>query len=155
MVVVEGWELEPCLLSVLLLTAGRGAVKDPSPPLVPGSGASFSWAQPGPRAARADCGPPQAMRTLSWKHTLGLVTMDVELADRTLSVAVTPVQAVVLLYFQDQGEPIGPLPACPCLASQGAGARRCSMQWRGGGGRTRPPEAPWVPLPSGMMNWAD
>lgn len=44
------------------------------------------------------------MRTLSWKHTLGLVTMDVELADRTLSVAVTPVQAVVLLYFQDQGE---------------------------------------------------
>lgn len=45
------------------------------------------------------------MRTLSWKHTLGLVTMDVELADRTLSVAVTPVQAVVLLYFQDQGEP--------------------------------------------------
>lgn len=52
------------------------------------------------------------MRTLSWKHTLGLVTMDVELADRTLSVAVTPVQAVVLLYFQDQGEPIdtaGPL----------------------------------------------
>ncbi|XP_077821325.1 anaphase-promoting complex subunit 2 isoform X1 [Macaca mulatta] len=44
----------------------------------------------------------QAMRTLSWKHTLGLVTMDVELADRTLSVAVTPVQAVILLYFQDQ-----------------------------------------------------
>ncbi|XP_045296068.1 anaphase-promoting complex subunit 2-like [Leopardus geoffroyi] len=28
--------------------------------------------------------------------------MDVELADRTLSVAVTPVQAVVLLSFQDQ-----------------------------------------------------
>lgn len=48
------------------------------------------------------------MRTLSWKHTLGLVTMDVELADRTLSVAVTPVQAVVLLYFQDQGEPATP-----------------------------------------------
>ncbi|EPY88303.1 anaphase-promoting complex subunit 2 [Camelus ferus] len=46
----------------------------------------------------------KAMRTLSWKHTLGLVTMDVELADRTLSVAVTPVQAVVLLYFQDQAE---------------------------------------------------
>uniref|UniRef100_A0A2I3G9X6 Anaphase-promoting complex subunit 2 n=1 Tax=Nomascus leucogenys TaxID=61853 RepID=A0A2I3G9X6_NOMLE len=45
---------------------------------------------------------PAAMRTLSWKHTLGLVTMDVELADRTLSVAVTPVQAVILLYFQDQ-----------------------------------------------------
>lgn len=51
----------------------------------------------------------QAMRTLSWKHTLGLVTMDVELADRTLSVAVTPVQAVVLLYFQDQGESLEPV----------------------------------------------
>lgn len=50
--------------------------------------------------------PAQAMRTLSWKHTLGLVTMDVELADRTLSVAVTPVQAVVLLYFQDQGKSV-------------------------------------------------
>ena len=59
------------------------------------------------------------MRTLSWKHTLGLVTMDVELADRTLSVAVTPVQAVVLLYFQDQGEPTGPWLACPSLASWG------------------------------------
>ncbi|GAB5580279.1 anaphase-promoting complex subunit 2 [Prionailurus iriomotensis] len=59
-------------------------------------------------ATWANCGfcfrfpPTRAMRTLSWKHTLGLVTMDVELADRTLSVAVTPVQAVVLLYFQDQ-----------------------------------------------------
>lgn len=56
--------------------------------------------------------PAQAMRTLSWKHTLGLVTMDVELADRTLSVAVTPVQAVVLLYFQDQGESLEPYLVC-------------------------------------------
>lgn len=63
---------------------------------------------PWPGAAHADPGSPQAMRTLSWKHTLGLVTMDVELADRTLSVAVTPVQAVVLLYFQDQGKPAAP-----------------------------------------------
>lgn len=56
--------------------------------------------------------PAQAMRTLSWKHTLGLVTMDVELADRTLSVAVTPVQAVILLYFQDQGESLEPHLVC-------------------------------------------
>lgn len=67
------------------------------------------------------------MRTLSWKHTLGLVTMDVELADRTLSVAVTPVQAVVLLYFQDQGEPAGPCPHPPgasrALLSCQVGAR--------------------------------
>lgn len=78
--------------------AGQGALPHP----VPGSKALSSWTR---WAARADPSPPQAMRTLSWKHTLGLVTMDVELADRTLSVAVTPVQAVVLLYFQDQGEP--------------------------------------------------
>ena len=56
--------------------------------------------------------PAQAMRTLSWKHNLGLVTMDVELADRTLSVAVTPVQAVVLLYFQNQGESLEPYLLC-------------------------------------------
>lgn len=63
------------------------------------------------------------MRTLSWKHTLGLVTMDVELADRTLSVAVTPVQAVVLLYFQDQGERphLGP---GPMLSGRWAGLGR-------------------------------
>lgn len=83
--------LRACLL-------GWGQVRKPFPHLVPGSRAWFCW------AACADSSPPQAMRTLSWKHTLGLVTMDVELADRTLSVAVTPVQAVVLLYFQDQGE---------------------------------------------------
>ena len=78
--------------------AGQGALPHP----VPGSKALSSRTR---RAACVDPSPPQAMRTLSWKHTLGLVTMDVELADRTLSVAVTPVQAVVLLYFQDQGEP--------------------------------------------------
>uniref|UniRef100_A0A8D0Q507 Anaphase-promoting complex subunit 2 n=1 Tax=Sus scrofa TaxID=9823 RepID=A0A8D0Q507_PIG len=61
--------------------------------------AQTSTCKPCLRAPLLDSG---AMRTLSWKHTLGLVTMDVELADRTLSVAVTPVQAVVLLYFQDQ-----------------------------------------------------
>lgn len=65
------------------------------------------------------------MRTLSWKHTLGLVTMDVELADRTLSVAVTPVQAVVLLYFQDQGEPAAPPgPGLHCLSGRGRQALR-------------------------------
>lgn len=63
--------------------------------------------------------PAQAMRTLSWKHTLGLVTMDVELADRTLSVAVTPVQAVVLLYFQDQGESLEPHLVCLSTLSWG------------------------------------
>lgn len=63
------------------------------------------------------------MRTLSWKHTLGLVTMDVELADRTLSVAVTPVQAVVLLYFQDQGEPPTSSQPAPAMPPRGPPAK--------------------------------
>lgn len=96
----SSWEPEPlsCPPPAAdgLVGAGQGAL--PSP------GAR----QRSLRASCADSGCPQAMRTLSWKHTLGLVTMDVELADRTLSVAVTPVQAVVLLYFQDQGEPTDP-----------------------------------------------
>ncbi|XP_036607561.1 anaphase-promoting complex subunit 2 [Trichosurus vulpecula] len=44
----------------------------------------------------------KAMRTLSWKHHLGLVTLDVELADRTLSLSVSPVHAAVLLHFQSK-----------------------------------------------------
>jgi hypothetical protein len=76
------------------------------------------------------------MRTLSWKHTLGLVTMDVELADRTLSVAVTPVQAVVLLYFQDQGELISPLLFCPLARARhysltSCAVRHCPPVWAG------------------------
>lgn len=84
------------------------------------------------------------MRTLSWKHTLGLVTMDVELADRTLSVAVTPVQAVVLLYFQDQGEPTGPSHS-PGLC--GALLPCVPQGWAG-------PGRPSHPLPQGAW-WAD
>lgn len=63
----------------------------------------------GPRGHQGGPGGPlqevrelKAVQTLSWKHTLGLVTVDVELADHTLSTAVAPLQAVVLLYFQDQ-----------------------------------------------------
>lgn len=101
------------------------------------------------------------MRTLSWKHTLGLVTMDVELADRTLSVAVTPVQAVVLLYFQDQGEPFGPSHApelcgapLPCVTQGRAGLGRPSPPPPGPGGLMRQreaqpgPAAPACPLPA-------
>ncbi|KAF7241088.1 Anaphase-promoting complex subunit 2 [Varanus komodoensis] len=43
------------------------------------------------------------MRTLNWKHHLGLVNMDVELADRTLSLAVSPVHAAIILHFQSKG----------------------------------------------------
>lgn len=86
------------------------------------------------------------MRTLSWKHTLGLVTMDVELADRTLSVAVTPVQAVVLLYFQDQGERRTAGRALPpsggWAGPEGAGAGE-------GSGPTRPRRLAAHPQPAG------
>lgn len=109
--------------------AGQGALPHP----VPGSKALSSWTR---WVARADPSPPQAMRTLSWKHTLGLVTMDVELADRTLSVAVTPVQAVVLLYFQDQGEP----PAALLWPRLPGGHRSMS-----GGGWWRVVEGGWDP----------
>ncbi|KAM8934690.1 anaphase-promoting complex subunit 2 isoform 1-T1 [Pelodytes ibericus] len=45
----------------------------------------------------------KAMRTLNWKHHLGLVSLDVELADRTLSFSVSPVHAAIILSFQNKG----------------------------------------------------
>lgn len=45
----------------------------------------------------------KGMRTLRWKPHLGLVNIDVELADRTLSLSVTPAQATALMHFQDKG----------------------------------------------------
>ncbi|XP_069729188.1 anaphase-promoting complex subunit 2-like [Phaenicophaeus curvirostris] len=44
----------------------------------------------------------KAMRTLNWKHHLGLVSLDVELADRTLSLSVSPVHAAIILHFQSK-----------------------------------------------------
>ncbi|XP_053552124.1 anaphase-promoting complex subunit 2 [Bombina bombina] len=44
----------------------------------------------------------KAMRTLNWKHHLGLVDLDVELADRTLSFSVSPVHAAIILNFQNK-----------------------------------------------------
>ncbi|MEE6504666.1 hypothetical protein FKM82_005286, partial [Ascaphus truei] len=44
----------------------------------------------------------KAMRTLNWKHHLGLVDLDVELADRTLSFSVSPVHAAIILNFQSK-----------------------------------------------------
>ncbi|XP_072840665.2 anaphase-promoting complex subunit 2 [Pogona vitticeps] len=45
----------------------------------------------------------KAMRTLNWKPHLGLVNLDVELADRTLSLSVSPVHAAIILHFQSKG----------------------------------------------------
>ncbi|XP_040298045.1 anaphase-promoting complex subunit 2 [Bufo bufo] len=44
----------------------------------------------------------KAMRTLNWKHHLGLVSLDLELADRTLSFSVSPVHAAIILNFQSK-----------------------------------------------------
>ncbi|XP_068104761.1 anaphase-promoting complex subunit 2 [Hyperolius riggenbachi] len=44
----------------------------------------------------------KAMRTLNWKHHLGLVTLDLELADRTLSFSVSPIHAAIILNFQNK-----------------------------------------------------
>lgn len=43
------------------------------------------------------------MRTLSWKPHLGSVTLDLELEDRVLTnLSVSPIQAAIILHFQDQ-----------------------------------------------------
>ncbi|XP_030391697.1 anaphase-promoting complex subunit 2 [Gopherus evgoodei] len=44
----------------------------------------------------------KAMRTLNWKHHLGLVNLDVELTDRTVSLSVSPVHAAIILHFQSK-----------------------------------------------------
>ncbi|KAM9326792.1 anaphase-promoting complex subunit 2 [Gastrophryne carolinensis] len=44
----------------------------------------------------------KAMRTLNWKHHLGLVSLDVELADRTLSLSVSPIHAAIIIHFQNK-----------------------------------------------------
>lgn len=49
----------------------------------------------------------KGMRTLRWKPHLGLVEVEVELADRTLSLSVTPTQATAIMHFQEKGTPKG------------------------------------------------
>ncbi|VEN58346.1 unnamed protein product [Callosobruchus maculatus] len=41
-------------------------------------------------------------RTLCWKNHLGVVDVEIELAGRTTSFSVTPVQATVVMHFQDK-----------------------------------------------------
>lgn len=41
-------------------------------------------------------------RTLSWKKHLGMVDLEIELADRTLNLNVSPVHATILMHFQDK-----------------------------------------------------
>jgi anaphase-promoting complex subunit 2 len=41
-------------------------------------------------------------RTLQWKPHLGLVELELELEDRTLSFTVTPARASTIMYFQQK-----------------------------------------------------
>ncbi|KAF7266110.1 hypothetical protein GWI33_020535 [Rhynchophorus ferrugineus] len=41
-------------------------------------------------------------RTLCWKSHLGVVNLDIELNDRTVNLSVSPIQATILLHFQDR-----------------------------------------------------
>ena len=46
----------------------------------------------------------KGMRTLEWRHNLGLVQVDLELGDRTLSFSVTPPRASIIWNFQEKSE---------------------------------------------------
>ncbi|XP_018567673.1 anaphase-promoting complex subunit 2 isoform X1 [Anoplophora glabripennis] len=56
-------------------------------------------------------------RTLCWKNHLGVVDLEVELADRTLNLSVSPVQATIMMYFQDKStwelEELSKIMQCP------------------------------------------
>lgn len=41
-------------------------------------------------------------RTLYWKNHLGAVDIEIELENRTMSLSVTPVQATIIMHFQDK-----------------------------------------------------
>ncbi|XP_056634771.1 anaphase-promoting complex subunit 2 [Diorhabda sublineata] len=43
-------------------------------------------------------------RTLCWKNHLGFVDLDIELADRTLSLSVSPVHATIIMHFQERAQ---------------------------------------------------
>ncbi|XP_041481445.1 anaphase-promoting complex subunit 2-like isoform X2 [Lytechinus variegatus] len=44
----------------------------------------------------------KGMRTLNWKTNLGQVTLDIELRDRTVTLTVSPIQATIIMHFQDK-----------------------------------------------------
>lgn len=43
-------------------------------------------------------------RTLTWKPHLGLVTLEIEVKDRTLSLQVSPVHATIILHFEQKAK---------------------------------------------------
>lgn len=43
-------------------------------------------------------------RTLCWKNHLGTVELEIELCNRTLNLSVTPIQATILIHFQNKSK---------------------------------------------------
>lgn len=43
-------------------------------------------------------------RTLYWKNHLGVVDLEIELENRTISLSVTPIQATIIMHFQDKSK---------------------------------------------------
>ncbi|KAG5876105.1 hypothetical protein JTB14_013685 [Gonioctena quinquepunctata] len=56
-------------------------------------------------------------RTLCWKNHLGFVDLEIELADRTLNLSVSPIHATIIMYFQDKSswelEELSKVMQCP------------------------------------------
>ena len=44
----------------------------------------------------------KGMRTLEWKHNLGMVELELELAGKTLAFSVTPPRATAIYHFQEK-----------------------------------------------------
>lgn len=52
-------------------------------------------------------------RTLCWRHLIGRLTIEVQLANRTLEFTVNPMQAAIIHYFQEKSRLIL-LPTISC-----------------------------------------
>ncbi|CAH0547207.1 unnamed protein product [Brassicogethes aeneus] len=56
-------------------------------------------------------------RTLCWKYHLGIVDLELKLADRSLNFSVSPIQATIIMHFQDKNvwelEELSKIMQCP------------------------------------------
>lgn len=43
-------------------------------------------------------------RTLCWKNHLGVVDIEIELTDRKFAMSVSPIQATIMMHFQDKSK---------------------------------------------------
>jgi anaphase-promoting complex subunit 2 len=77
-------------------------------------------------------------RKLFWLDHLGTIELDIELADRQVSLEVTPLQAATLHAFQDHGDPferttdsdqLSVADLCEFTGSTPVSARRAALFW--------------------------